>query len=128
MITIAENKQYTLQVDIDLNRAFLTIVGFWRSRADIPAYLEDWDQAIDLLKPGFTLLTDAREMVIHPSEVREIHAQAHKKIIEFGVKKVAELPNEEIAKLQLSGFSAQCGMPKENFSSKAEAMAWLDKG
>lgn len=126
MITIAKNEQYELLIDIVGNRAFLTIKGFWRNEADIPGYLEDWDQALKMLKPGFTLLTDAINMSIHPGEVRDIHHKAQQKIISAGVKKVAELQNESVAQMQLNGLSSESGMPKKNFTDKKEALMWLE--
>ena len=126
MKTIAKNEQYELLVDKLSNRAFLTIKGFWRNEADIPAYLEDWDQAINMLKPGFTLLTDATKMSIHPGEVREIHQKAQKKIISAGVQKVAELHSESVAVMQLNGLASETQMPKRSFTSKTEALSWLE--
>lgn len=126
MITISKNEQYELLIDIVSNRAFLTIKGFWRNEADIPGYLEDWDQALGMLKPGFTLLTDATEMSIHPGEVRDIHHKAQQKIISAGVQKVAELHSESVAVMQLNGLSSESGLPRKNFTDKKEALVWLE--
>jgi hypothetical protein len=126
MITIAENKQYSLEVDITKNRAFLKIKGFWRNQEDIPGYLQDWDEAISKLSKDFTLFTDATEMTIHPSDVRDVHSKAQGKIIKAGVKKVAELHSENVAVMQLNSVSDESGMPKKNFNDKEEAIKWLD--
>jgi hypothetical protein len=126
MITIATNRQYSLEVDITKNRAFLKITGFWRNKEDIPGYLEDWNEAIRDLNEGFTLLTDATEMVIHPGDVRDVHSKAQALIIGGGVKKVAELHDKSAAELQLDGVSNQSGMPKKNFTNKEDAIKWLD--
>jgi hypothetical protein len=126
MITIAENKQYSLEVDITKNRAFLKINGFWRNKEDIPGYLQDWDEAIKKLSKDFTLLTDATEMTIHPGDVRDVHSKAQEKIIKAGVKKVAELHSENVAFMQLNGVSNESGMPKKNFNEKEAALEWLD--
>ncbi|WMN12162.1 hypothetical protein QYS49_32650 [Marivirga salinae] len=126
MITIAENKQYSLKVDITKNRAFLKINGFWRNKEDIPGYLQDWDEAIKKLSKGFTLLTDATEMTIHPGDVRDVHSKAQEKIIKAEVKKVAELHSKNVSIMQLDGVSRNSGMPKKNFNDKEEALKWLD--
>lgn len=126
MITIAENEQYSLKVDITKNRAFLKINGFWRNKEDIPGYLQDWDEAIKKLTKGFTLLTDATKMTIHPGDVRDVHSKAQEKIISAGVKKVAELHDENVAEMQLNSVSSESGMPKKNFNDKEEALKWLD--
>lgn len=126
MITIAENKQYTLQVNKAKNRAFLTINGFWRA-VEISNYLNDWDKALASLTKGFTLLTDATKMKIHPADVRTIHEAAQKKIINAGAKKVAELQNEKISEMQLDGVSKATSLPKKNFIDREEALKWLDQ-
>lgn len=126
MITIAENEQYSLKVDITRNRAFLKINGFWRNKADIPGYLQDWDEAINKLTKDFTLLTDATEMTIHPGDVRDVHSKAQDKIIKAGVKKVAELHEKSVSIMQLDGVSRESGMPKKNFTDRGEAIKWLD--
>lgn len=126
MITIAENTQYSLKVDITKNRAFLKINGFWRKKEDIPGYLQDWDEAINKLAKDFTLLTDATEMTIHPGDVRDVHSKAQEKIIKAGVKKVAELHSKNVSIMQLDGVSRDSGMPKKNFTDKEDAMKWLD--
>ncbi|ADR22118.1 hypothetical protein MATR_02450 [Marivirga tractuosa] len=126
MITIAENAQYSLKVDISKNRAFLKINGFWRNKEDIPGYLHDWDEAIHKLTKDFTLLTDATDMTIHPGDVRDVHSKAQEKIINAGVKKVAELHSKSVASMQLDGVSSESGMPKKNFNNKEEALKWLD--
>jgi hypothetical protein len=126
MITIAENEQYSLKVDITKNRAFLRINGFWRNKEDIPAYLQDWDEAINKLSEGFTLFTDVRKMAIHPGDVRDVHSKAQEKIIKAGVRKVAELHDENVALMQLDSVSSESGMPKKNFNNKEEALKWLD--
>lgn len=126
MITIAENEQYSLKVDITKNRAFLKINGFWRNKEDIPGYLQDWDEAINKLSQGFTLLTDATEMSIHPGDVRDVHSKAQEKIVKAGVKKVAELHTENVASMQLNSLSNETGMPRKNFNDKEVALKWLD--
>ncbi|WKV13260.1 hypothetical protein [Marivirga harenae] len=126
MITIAKNEQYSLKVDITKNRAFLKINGFWRNKEDIPGYLQDWNEAINKLSKGFTLLTDATDMTIHPGDVRDVHSKAQEKIVKAGVKKVAELHGENVASMQLDGVSNESGMPKKNFNDRTKAESWLD--
>ncbi|PTB95798.1 hypothetical protein C9994_10120 [Marivirga lumbricoides] len=127
MITIAENKEYTIRLDLVSNRTFLTIVGFWRTPDDVPSYLEDCKKAVGILKPGFTLLTDVTQMSIHPGEVRDIHLEAQQIITNAGVKKVAELQKVKAAELQLNGVAQESGMPKKNFNSREEAITWLNQ-
>lgn len=127
MMTIEANDKYALSVNIAKNQAYLTIYGFWRSPEEVPNYLEHWKAATDKLKPGFTLLTDATEMTIHPGEVRDIHQKAQQHIVKNGVKKVAELQKQKVTEVQLNGLTRDSGMPKKNFNDREEALKWLDQ-
>lgn len=127
MIKIVDNNQYSLNVDLTQNRVFLQIKGFWRNQEEVGQYLNDWDKALSKVKEDFTLLTDAREMKIHPSDVRDLHRKAQLKIEKAGVKKVAELQSESVAEMQLDGVSRESGMNKKNFKNENEAIRWLDE-
>ncbi|MEM6845776.1 MAG: hypothetical protein AAF632_26435 [Bacteroidota bacterium] len=122
---VADTPQYKIEVLPENNRAYLTIVGFWRNPEAVSEYLNDWKHAIKQLENGFTLLTDARDMKIHPTSVRPIHEQAQNLIIEAGIRGVAEVQGS-IAEVQLDSVSAQTQMPKRNFTNPDEAEKWLD--
>ena len=127
IITIAQTPQYQIDVQKEKNRAFLKINGFWRNPEQVSGYLSDWEKAVAELKPGFTLLTDATEMKIHPLTVRVSHEQAQILIIKAGVRKVAELQQNKVAELQLDTVSQDTKMPKKNFNEREEAEKWLDQ-
>ncbi len=126
IMTIAQTPQYELSVSVEKNRAYLRIIGFWRSPEQVPDYLTHWKKAIAVLKPGFTLITDARDMKIHPASVRKMHEEAQLMIIEAGVLKVAELQKDMITEMQLDGLSGETSMPKKNFTDQIKAEQWLD--
>ena len=126
-ISIAQTPQYELSVNKGKNRAYLKIIGFWRNPEQVPDYLNDWTRASTYLLPGFTLLTDATEMKIHPTAVRELHGKAQTLLVQKGVKKVAELQADKVAELQLDGVSKETQMPKRNFNDRQEAEKWLDE-
>lgn len=123
---IAQTPQYELSVSQAKNRAYLRIIGFWRNTDQVPEYIADWKKAVAALKPGFTLVTDAREMKIHPAAVRKLHEEAQTLIIKAGVKSVAEIQLDKIAEMQLDGVSKDTAMPKKNFNDPKEAELWLD--
>ena len=125
-MTIAQTPQYELSVSKAKNRAYLRIIGFWRNPEQVPTYLEDWKKAIAALQPGFTLLTDAREMKIHPAAVRKVHEEAQQLVMNGGLSKVAELQLDKIAEMQLDGVAKDTKFPKRNFNDPKEAERWLD--
>lgn len=124
--SIAQTPQYRLSVSKAKNRAYLTIIGFWRNPEEVSEYVSDWKKAVAALSPGFTLLTDAREMKIHPASVRGLHEEAQALIVKAGVRKVAELQADKVAEMQLDGVSKETRMPKQNFNDPAKAEQWLD--
>lgn len=125
--SIAQTPQYRLSVSKAKNRAYLTIIGFWRNSEEVSEYINDWKKAVAALNPGFTLLTDAREMKIHPVSVRELHEEAQALIVRAGVRKVAELQADKVAEMQLDGVSKETKMPKQNFNDPVKAEQWLDE-
>ncbi len=127
MITIAETPQYRIEVLKEKNRAYLTIIGFWRNPEQVSEYVNDWKKAVAELKPGFTVFTDATEMKIHPVPVREVHEKAQKLLKEHGILKVAELQKNKIAEIQLDSVSQDTKFPKKNFEVREEAEQWLDQ-
>lgn len=125
-MTIAQTPQYELSISKSKNRAYLRIIGFWRNPEQVSNYIEDWKQAVAALQPGFTLVTDAREMKIHPASVRKLHEEAQSLILKAGVLRVAEIQSDKIAEMQLDGVSKDTTMPKKNFNDPVEAEQWLD--
>ena len=128
MKTIAQNDYYVIAVDPMKNRAYLTLIGYWKSRAEVPKYLEDWKKAIRELSRGFTVLTDVTRMKAPPPDVVQLHTEAQKVLISGGLNKVAEIVGSDIiAKMAVDRFSKDSGMHKGTFDNWREAEDWLDK-
>jgi hypothetical protein len=126
--TIAQNDYYVIAVDPAKNRAYLTLIGFWKSRADVPKYLEDWKKALRELSRGFTVLSDVTRMKAPAADVVQLHTEAQKVLISGGLNKVAELVGRDaITKMAIDRFSKESGMYKGTFDNWREADDWLDK-
>jgi hypothetical protein len=124
---ITDNKHYTLQVNVGKNRAYLKIKGFWRNVDAVPQYIADWKKTVGMLKPGFTLLTDATEMKTHPQDVRKLHEEAQGVVLKAGVARIAELMKDDIAEKQLDAVAKVSAFPKKNFRDQVQAELWLDE-
>lgn len=127
--TIALNDRYVLQVDPSKNRVYFTIVGHWKSPADVPNYLEDWRRAIRELSPGFTILSHLVMAKSPPPDVLELHVEAQKLIVESRLSRVAEVveSNADSTKAAVDRISRESGMCKAVFDYWTEAEDWLDK-
>ena len=126
-VKINDTRFYRISVSPEKNRAYLKILGFWRSTEVVPDYLNDWNKAMSMLKKGFTLLTDASEMKTHPQDVRKLHEQAQAIILKAGVSKVAEVLKDDVAEMQLDAVAKTTQFPKKNFKTAVDGEKWLDE-
>jgi hypothetical protein len=128
MKTIAQNDYYVIAVDATKNRLYLTLIGYWKSRAEVPKYIEDLKKATRELSKGYTILTDVTKMKAPPQDVVSLHMEAQKVVLAAGLSKTAELVGRDaIAKLAVDRFSRESGMYKGTFDNWREADDWLDK-
>lgn len=129
MKTIADNQYYTIAVDQAKNRVYLKIMGFWRNRDVVANYLEDIRIAThDETGPDYTILTDGRGMKTPPQGVAELHIEAQKICVDGGLRKTAELLEDNAAaRMALKRYSKTSGMVQRSFIDQAEAEAWLDE-
>ncbi len=95
MKTIAQNDNYVIAVDPSKNRTYLTLIGYWKSRAEVPKYIDDWKKAIKELSKGFTILSDVTRMKAPPQDVVQLHTEAQKVLMAGGLSKMAELVGEQ---------------------------------
>jgi hypothetical protein len=128
MKEIANNKYYSILIDKDKNRMYLTLIGFWKDRSVVPNYVEDIQKAIQELSRGYTVLTDVTQLKTPPQKVADLHTEAQKVVITTGLKKTAEVVSQDvITKMAIDHYSKQSGMHKGTFGNKEKAEAWLDE-
>lgn len=126
-VQVADNVCYTILYSSAANRIYLTLKGFWKNTECVPLYLQDLQKTLALTTDGFTILTDLQNMVTHPQEMKTIHEEAHLMVMEAGVSQVAHVVSEDkIANLQTNAIIQNSGLPVTNFTSIADADAWLD--
>ena len=126
---INKNPCYELSYDDSKNRIYWTIIGFWKGVSAVPNYLSDWEKALNLTAPGFTILADLREMKPWTNEIKELNAKQQEIIVSRGVKKVATVMAEMITKLNIASSTEQAGMASltQDFTDMKLAEDWLNK-
>lgn len=124
---IYENQQYQIGIDKDKNRAFITIIGFWRNPEEVSEYLPDLDRALQQLQPDFTLLTDLSQMKPHPQALNPVHLAAQQLLLSRGLTQTAEVISSSIVQFQTDLLSKQSSMPLRQFKSLEQASAYLDE-
>ena len=125
---VARNSCYEISYDSIRNRLYLSILGYWKNNDSIPDYLKDWDKALQLVSPGFTLLIDMRTMIAHPQHLNNLHEQSQRKMRTAGLDRIANvMPVDRIAGLQVADIIKRVEVPVQDFSTYDEAQRWLDK-
>ena len=123
---VARNKHYEIGMDPGKNRAYLTIIGFWRSPEEVGPYVQDLEQALVQLKPGFTLLTDLTQMKAHPASVQPLHLEAQQLLLTRGLSQTAEVCASSMVEYQTNALSKKSNMPLRQFTDQGAAEAFLD--
>ena len=127
-IEVAKTDKYTLAVDTAKNRIYVSMTGFWQSPTDVPNFVRDWEKALSKVTRGFTILTDHAQRTPPTAAVKELFIDMQKRIMAAGLRKTAELLNDNvIVKLSTDGVAKKSGMTYADFSDRAEAEAWLDE-
>lgn len=125
MIEFANNEFYELRVDKTANRMYITIKGFWREKGN---YLEDLEEACKAMSPGFKIHVDLTTMKTPRQDVGEVHIEAQKLLMNYGLIKTAEVHGPDaLARMAINKYSDNTGMYKQIFSSNEGAKKWLDE-
>ncbi len=116
------------KVDLEKNRIYITVFGFMT--ADEAHQLnEDYREAIDQCKPGFTVLTDVRYYKPGPPEIQAILAEGPKMAQAAGCKKVARVlvETKPLGGMQIERLAkSSSSYPSRHFETIEEAEAYLD--
>jgi hypothetical protein len=123
---ISQNRFYQIAINKSINRAYITIIGFWRNKQEAASYLPDLEKALAQLKPGFTLLTDLTQMKTHPAEVQDVHLAAQALLLRKGLIQTAEIISSSLVQFQTDKISKNSKMPLRQFTSQQEATSYLD--
>ena len=125
--TIAKTDLYSIEIDTVKNRVYLAFTGFCRSPEDMPDFLDNVKKAVQGLKNGFTLLTDASQMKVPSPEVVQLHEKSQKIWIEAGISRTGEvMPESNVVRMALDRYAKTSGMAKQGFKTMKEAEVWLD--
>ncbi|WP_207431460.1 hypothetical protein [Sabulibacter ruber] len=126
MVTIANNGFYLFRVDPAKNTIYMAITGIWPGGEEIAQYLSHLKEALALVRPGFAVLADLREMEEAPMAVQQMHVQAQRLTVEAGISQLAEIhelnnPGSE----QAIAMARESNIPLNIFDDPADAEAWL---
>lgn len=124
---IASNISYSISVDVEVNRLYITLKGFWLDPSQTPDYLKHIKLATESLNSPFTALVDVRKMRTPGHLVKDMHVGAQKEAIAAGLVKTAEVFPAGISKeLELEGYSLVSNLARRGFKSMEKAEEWLN--
>ncbi len=124
---IVSNDFYELAVNNEKNRVFFKIFGFWKDPSDVPDYLADWERTTDELSPGFTIVSDFRQMKTPSTAVAPLHQATQEFLVKKGLDRTAEIMEDAVLlEFQLKRYAEKSSMKKREFKTVEEGEAWLD--
>lgn len=130
METVAKTEHYTVAVDRQKNRLYLTGRGFWKNVTLASNYMDEIMRAVQRLSPGFTVLADLREFKTPPLEVGDMIIMSQKRVFEIGIGKSAQVVGKNVAiEMPMYRYAKTSGIQPQNrsFATLEEAEAWLDQ-
>jgi len=68
-VLVGGNHYYSFSVDLEKNRQYLVLRGYWEDASVAEDFLKYNRQSIDMLKPGFTTLIDISELEAPSEEI-----------------------------------------------------------
>ncbi len=89
MHLIAFRPEYQITVEPIRNRLFYKHYAELTHTAALPNYLPDWEQALEVMRPGFTILSDMTDLPTVSDQLADLIGQAQLLVMRRGVRLVA---------------------------------------
>ena len=70
-VLIGGNQFYSFLVDVEKNRQYLVLRGYWKDVSVAEDFLKHNRESIERLKPGFTTLIDISELEAQTEEMMQ---------------------------------------------------------
>jgi hypothetical protein len=118
---------YSIIVDKEKNRIFLTVVGVWTSPDQVPNYNSDMELAVKEVESGFSVLTTLAEDKPTKFGMTSLKKKNQQIMMDAGMAQAAVyLPGKQVLqKMTLNVVSKLTGMNVKVFSDRDEAIKWL---
>ena len=124
MRLIAFRPEYQITAEPSRNRIFYKHFAEIAEAQELPEYLHDWQQALDAMKPGFTILSDMTELDDVSGTLGQLFQQVQQRLEGLGLRMIATVhaPGNSHA------FEAETPeLPRRIFTDLWEADKFLDE-
>ena len=115
----------THKYDAKKNRIISTVVGMMTMK-DTDAFISEGKKAVDLAKPGFTIVIDYGQADPSPADVNDKLGELRGYLASKGPKAVATVVNKLLLKGLMNQKLKGQNIDPTTFGSVAEAEAYLD--
>ncbi|GAB3851841.1 hypothetical protein GCM10028822_18920 [Hymenobacter terrigena] len=89
MRLIAFRPEYQITAEPSRNRIFYKHFAELTQAAELPEYLHDWQQALEAMRPGFTILSDMTELDEVSGPLAELFGQVQQMLAGRGLRMIA---------------------------------------
>ena len=128
MRLIAFRPEYQITAEITRNRIFYKHFAELAQAQELPEYLHDWQQALDSMRPGFTILSDMTELAEVSGPLARLFEQAQQLLDGRGLRMIATVQPPEVALPHAHDSpEAPSKFPRRNFTDLWEADKFLDE-
>lgn len=127
MRLIAFRSEYQITVEPIHNRLFYKHYAELAHTTALPDYLSDWEQALEVMRPGFTILSDMTDLPTVSDQLAGLIGQAQLLVMRRGVRLVAAVhaPGSETYHAS-NTVREESSLPIRTFTDLWEADKFLD--
>ena len=123
---LVSNDKYEIEVDVSKNRIYFKIIGFWKNVNEVPNFISDVEKAVNMVTPGFSIISDLRVAKPPAEETRKLHVKTSEIMVNNKINKIAEIVDSSILKMAVSRTTVK-DLKRKSFLSLEEAEKWLDE-
>lgn len=125
---ICQKEYYSIDIDIEKNRIYFTILGGWKGIQDFEGFEQLWIDTSRQMQPHYTICSDVRLMPMCSHEIEDLFSKIQQFLIKDGLLNIAEIMAiNEISYMQLHRMSEKNKMPTSKFKTLEEAEIYLDR-
>ncbi len=128
MRLIAFRPEYQITAEMSRNRIFYKHFAELAQAQALPEYLNEWQQALDTMRPGFTILSDMTELAEVSGPLAKLFEQAQALLDGRGLRMIATVhaPGVALAHTEPASEAAD-QYARRNFTDLWEADRFLDE-
>ncbi|MCI1186659.1 hypothetical protein MON38_04460 [Hymenobacter sp. DH14] len=128
MRLIAFRPEYQITAEPSRNRIFYKHFAELAQAQELPEYLSDWQQALDAMKPGFTILSDMTELDDVSGPLAKLFEQAQTLLDGRGLRMIATVHAPDVALAHAAtSAEAPAKYPRRSFTDLWQADKFLDE-